>query len=158
MSKTQIEFASRQDAASVHLKYKIDKNLDANASLGLMTVEDVSEKILKSIYPTEDVETAVNDAVKTGHMNLYYNVCCGFCGKETPFIELDEFSKETWKFLFNEGERCMHCGRNIIGSVKNISRRFAISSFKLSKNEDALEEQTILQRLIAWLFLKKKHK
>jgi hypothetical protein len=157
MKGTQVNFDSRQQVASIHLKYKIDKNLEAHSSHGLMTLEEVSDKILKNIYPFEDVQTAVNDAVETGHMNLYYTVCCDACGKETPVLETDPSAKETWKFLFNEGERCLHCGRNVTGTVKNISKLFAISSFKLSvSSEDRPEDISIFKRLISWLLPKKR--
>lgn len=148
----EIKFTDRQEAAIVHLKYKIDKNLDHLAKMGFMTVEDISLHYLKDIYPIEDVEAAVNDAVKTEHLYLYYKVECDQCNRHTIFLEHDHKSKETWSLLFKEGERCSHCGRKIFGTVRNISRLFAVSILKLSvSKEDAAQDKTTLQRFISWL-------
>jgi hypothetical protein len=154
-----INFTDREEAAAVHLKYKIDKNLDSLSKLGLLTVQEISEHFLKDIYPVEDVEAAVGDAVKTEHLTVYYRVECDQCGKHSIFMEDDHKAKSTWSLIFKEGERCSHCGKKIVGSVRNISRLFAVSTLKLTiSNEEPAKDKTTFERFISWLLPKRNRK
>lgn len=147
-----INFTDREEAASVHLKYKIDKNLDSLAKLGLLTEEGISEHFLKNIYPIEDVEAAISDAIKTEHLTVYYKVNCDQCERHSIFMEEDHKAKSTWSLLLKEGERCSHCGKKIVGSVRNISRLFAVSTLKLTiSNEEPAKDKTTFERFISWL-------
>lgn len=155
----EIKFSDRLEAACFHLRYKIDKNLDGLSKLGLMSTEEVSSHILRNIYPTEDVEGAINEALKTEHLNVYYSVECDMCDKNSLFLEGNFQTRETWHLLFKEGERCQHCGRKVIANVKNTSKLFAVSNFKLQTNSEAdIEEKTTFQRMISWLLPKRKQK
>jgi uncharacterized protein YlaI len=154
-----IEFSNRQEAACFHLRYKIDKNLDSVSKLGLITSEQVGALLLKDIYPIDEVEEAIRTCLSSEHLNLYHNVKCDFCDRESTFLEEEYNSKRTWHILLKEGERCQNCGNKIVATVKNTSRLFAVSNFKLQdKSEENISHKTTFQRMVSWLIPTTKQK
>lgn len=128
-------------------------------SLGLMTVEDVREKILMGKHSVLDCQVAVDECCKKGFLDCYYKWTCSQCGEVVHTLETDYEHLRSSTEMLTKGHRCPHCYAlerlsGPLEKVYTIPNRYMGTD---TKEELEKAPETLLKSLFNFIFFWRKN-
>lgn len=117
------------------------------SNLGLMSREDVREKVLVNKFSVKETHAAIDHCVNNGVMDKYYIVPCRHCGQKSHILESDPASDTKLSEITSVGYSCRHC-QEFQKAVKPVTQRFAIAQSVLTDGTDDGEYEPAF---VAWL-------
>lgn len=144
---------SRRQVAYWHLKYKTEHAYDMEnmTNLGLLTVEELSSRVLKDIYPLDEVSSAASQCASQNLLDVYYLVKCEKCNHESHIIETNNDTIETLISIINNGAVCSNCRSSVSLTHESVDVRFAIPTRYLGEDGEIAKQKSFFKRLIEWL-------
>lgn len=148
---------NRRQIAFLHLKFKVENayTMESMSSHGVMSMEDVTSKVLKDIYPTDEVASAVMECARSGTLDLYYDLSCEGCKTSMLIREDDCQDITTLARIVKHGAVCDNCGHNTHQKSDAVNVKVAVPLRYLGQDREDIEEKTLFERLLGWLKLKK---
>ena len=134
--------------AYLHLKYKlVQKPAENYTTLGVMTVEDIQDKVLHKLYDLANTRAAVQELVRQGILSLVYETKEGHTLVEDFSEPVGERTLDRMRSgeLFNKETGLRY-------DIDTLERRFCLSKESLSLDVFSEEsaDPTPLQRIRNW--------
>jgi hypothetical protein len=129
--------------ATIHLAYKMQNPGRSWDSLGFMTIEEFSNRILHDIYPIEEVERSILDLFDNGYIDIYYMVGCPSCNTVNYYKEISFPDVEKFHLLSSEGEKCEGCSHRIVilKDLERLKKRYALSPSLIESIPEEVKEK-----------------